>query len=39
LDQSYAERQNDRLKLFDDKQMENQIRQVYEMQEINAKVY
>jgi glycosyltransferase involved in cell wall biosynthesis len=39
LDQSFTERQNDRLKLFDDKQMENQIRQVYEMQEINAKVY
>lgn len=31
LDQSFAERQNDRLKLFDDKQMENRIRQAYEM--------
>jgi glycosyltransferase involved in cell wall biosynthesis len=31
LDQNFAERQNDRLKLFDDKQMENQIRQAYEM--------
>ena len=31
LDQSFAERQIDRLKLFDDKQMENRIRQAYEM--------
>jgi glycosyltransferase involved in cell wall biosynthesis len=31
LDKSFAERQNKRLQLFDDKEMENRVRQAYEM--------